>query len=233
MLQDLRAGRRTEIDAITGALVELAEPPRRRHAREPQRARAGALPRGARYDTARHARRRSLAPTRRSAGHPRGIGRNPMPIARRLQWYLDAKGVRYDVLPHPHSSSSMETARQAHVPADSARQARAARGRARLRDGDRAGLAPRRPRAAQPAAPPRARAGARARDRRPVPRLRARRDARARQPLPGAHRLRRRAQRPRRSISRQATTRTWCTCTAATSCACSRARCTGASASAL
>jgi len=42
-----------------------------------------------------------------------------MAIARRLQWYLDAKGVRYDVVPHPHSSSSLETARQAHVPADS------------------------------------------------------------------------------------------------------------------
>jgi Ala-tRNA(Pro) deacylase len=42
-----------------------------------------------------------------------------MPIARRLQWYLDAKGVPYDVLPHPHSSSSLETARQAHVPAGS------------------------------------------------------------------------------------------------------------------
>jgi len=41
-----------------------------------------------------------------------------MAIARRLQWYLDAKGVRYDVLPHPHSSSSLETARQAHVPAE-------------------------------------------------------------------------------------------------------------------
>jgi Ala-tRNA(Pro) deacylase len=41
-----------------------------------------------------------------------------MAIARRLQWYLDAKGVRYDVLPHPHSSSSLETARQAHVPPD-------------------------------------------------------------------------------------------------------------------
>src|SRR5262245_64380807 len=41
-----------------------------------------------------------------------------MAIARRLQWYLDAKGVRYDVLPHPHSSSSLETAREAHVPAE-------------------------------------------------------------------------------------------------------------------
>jgi Ala-tRNA(Pro) deacylase len=41
-----------------------------------------------------------------------------MAIARRLQWYLDAKGVHYYVLPHAHSSSSLETARQAHVPAD-------------------------------------------------------------------------------------------------------------------
>jgi Ala-tRNA(Pro) deacylase len=41
-----------------------------------------------------------------------------MAIARRLQWYLDAKGVRYDVLPHPHSSSSMDTARQVQVSAD-------------------------------------------------------------------------------------------------------------------
>jgi Ala-tRNA(Pro) deacylase len=41
-----------------------------------------------------------------------------MPIAKRLQWYLDAKGVQYDVLPHPHSSTSLETARQAHVPAN-------------------------------------------------------------------------------------------------------------------
>jgi Ala-tRNA(Pro) deacylase len=40
-----------------------------------------------------------------------------MPIARRLQWYLDASGVSYEVLPHPHSSSSRETAREAHVPA--------------------------------------------------------------------------------------------------------------------
>ena len=39
-----------------------------------------------------------------------------MPIARRLQWYLDASGVHYEVLPHPHSSSSHETAREAHVP---------------------------------------------------------------------------------------------------------------------
>jgi Ala-tRNA(Pro) deacylase len=41
-----------------------------------------------------------------------------MPIATRLKWYLDASGIRYEVLPHPHSSSSQETARQAHVPAE-------------------------------------------------------------------------------------------------------------------
>ena len=41
-----------------------------------------------------------------------------MPIATRLKWYLDASGVRYEVLPHPHSSTSRETAREAHVPAE-------------------------------------------------------------------------------------------------------------------
>ena len=40
-----------------------------------------------------------------------------MPIARRLQWYLDASGIHYEVLPHPHSRSSRETAREAHGPA--------------------------------------------------------------------------------------------------------------------
>jgi Ala-tRNA(Pro) deacylase len=39
-----------------------------------------------------------------------------MSIAPRLAWYLDATGVRYEVLPHPHSSTSLETAREAHVP---------------------------------------------------------------------------------------------------------------------
>ena len=42
-----------------------------------------------------------------------------MAIARRLKWYLDAQGVDYEVLPHPHSSTSEETARLAHIPADS------------------------------------------------------------------------------------------------------------------
>jgi Ala-tRNA(Pro) deacylase len=41
-----------------------------------------------------------------------------MSIAPRLAWYLDASGVRYEVLPHPHSSTSLETAREARVPAD-------------------------------------------------------------------------------------------------------------------
>ena len=40
-----------------------------------------------------------------------------MPIARRLRWYLDRCGVPYEVLPHPYSQSSAETARQARVPA--------------------------------------------------------------------------------------------------------------------
>ena len=41
-----------------------------------------------------------------------------MSIAPRLKWYLDAAGVRYEVLPHPHSSTSRETAREAQVPAE-------------------------------------------------------------------------------------------------------------------
>jgi len=41
-----------------------------------------------------------------------------MTIAARLKWYLDANGVEYDVLPHPHTASSHETARAAHVPED-------------------------------------------------------------------------------------------------------------------
>lgn len=41
-----------------------------------------------------------------------------MSIAPRLRWYLDAHGVRYEMQPHPHSSTSAETARLAHVPLD-------------------------------------------------------------------------------------------------------------------
>lgn len=42
-----------------------------------------------------------------------------MAIAPRLKWYLDARGVAYEVLPHPRSSTSAETARSARVPARS------------------------------------------------------------------------------------------------------------------
>jgi Ala-tRNA(Pro) deacylase len=41
-----------------------------------------------------------------------------MSIAPRLKWYLDARGVPYRVLPHSRSSTSAESARQAHVPAE-------------------------------------------------------------------------------------------------------------------
>jgi Ala-tRNA(Pro) deacylase len=41
-----------------------------------------------------------------------------MAIAARLKWYLDANGVEYDVIPHPHTASSHETATAAHVPED-------------------------------------------------------------------------------------------------------------------
>jgi Ala-tRNA(Pro) deacylase len=39
-----------------------------------------------------------------------------MPIAATLKWYLEAFGARYEVLPHPHSSTSFQTARAARVP---------------------------------------------------------------------------------------------------------------------
>ena len=40
-----------------------------------------------------------------------------MSIAPRLRWYLDEHGVDYEVLPHPYSLTSNETANRAHVPA--------------------------------------------------------------------------------------------------------------------
>lgn len=36
-------------------------------------------------------------------------------IARRLRWFLDQSGLPYEVIPHPHSRSSLETAREARV----------------------------------------------------------------------------------------------------------------------
>ena len=41
-----------------------------------------------------------------------------MAIAMTLQEYLDRWGVDYEVLPHPHTASSLETAEAAHVPGD-------------------------------------------------------------------------------------------------------------------
>lgn len=41
-----------------------------------------------------------------------------MAIADTLNHYLQQNGVPYDVVPHPHTSSSMRTAEAAHVPGD-------------------------------------------------------------------------------------------------------------------
>ncbi len=38
-----------------------------------------------------------------------------MAIAQRLKWYLDHHGVAYEVIPHPRTESSLETARVSHV----------------------------------------------------------------------------------------------------------------------
>ena len=40
-----------------------------------------------------------------------------MAIAKRLKWYLDANGLEYEVVHHDHSTTSLESARAAHVPA--------------------------------------------------------------------------------------------------------------------
>lgn len=39
-----------------------------------------------------------------------------MGIAKRLKWFLDASGIDYEVLPHPHSSYSAQTARRSRIP---------------------------------------------------------------------------------------------------------------------
>jgi Ala-tRNA(Pro) deacylase len=41
-----------------------------------------------------------------------------MGMAARLRSFLDSQGIRYEVLPHPHTSTSLETARAAHVPGE-------------------------------------------------------------------------------------------------------------------
>lgn len=41
-----------------------------------------------------------------------------MGMAARLKSFLDSQGIRYEVLPHHHTSTSLETARAAHVPGD-------------------------------------------------------------------------------------------------------------------
>ena len=39
-----------------------------------------------------------------------------MGIATRLKWYLDSHGVCYEIVHHPRSSTSLESARAAHLP---------------------------------------------------------------------------------------------------------------------
>lgn len=41
-----------------------------------------------------------------------------MGMATRLRSFLESQGIGYEVLPHSHTSSSLETARAAHVPGD-------------------------------------------------------------------------------------------------------------------
>ncbi len=41
-----------------------------------------------------------------------------MAVSLTLQDYLSRWGVEYDIVPHPHSSSSLETAEAAHIPGD-------------------------------------------------------------------------------------------------------------------
>jgi len=43
-------------------------------------------------------------------------GGQGMAIAKKLEWYLEATGVDYEVLPHPRSAYSAQTARRSRVP---------------------------------------------------------------------------------------------------------------------
>jgi len=44
-------------------------------------------------------------------------------IANRLRWYLDHQGFDYQVMPHPHTHTSWETARAAGIPANAVAKA--------------------------------------------------------------------------------------------------------------
>lgn len=39
-----------------------------------------------------------------------------MAIAKQLEWYLEAVGVEYEILPHPRSAYSAQTARRSRIP---------------------------------------------------------------------------------------------------------------------
>jgi Ala-tRNA(Pro) deacylase len=41
-----------------------------------------------------------------------------MSIAPRLKWFLESRGIHYDVVPHDHTASSLQTARAARVPGE-------------------------------------------------------------------------------------------------------------------
>jgi len=41
-----------------------------------------------------------------------------MAIAKRLKWFMDVHRTRYEILTHPHSGSSRESAAKARIPAD-------------------------------------------------------------------------------------------------------------------
>ena len=154
-----------------------------------------------------------------------------MPIARQLQWYLDASGVPYEVLPHPHSSSSRETAREAHVPA--ARLAKPV-----LLEDERGyvmAIVPASHRVDLVRLNHQLHRTLELAKEREITELFHDCELGAMPPLGGPYRIppctTTPSKGPRRSTSRPETTRTWCTCAAGTSCACSMARCTEDSAS--
>lgn len=41
-----------------------------------------------------------------------------MAISARLKWYLDSHGVKYQIVPHSHTTTSLGTAQAAHVPGE-------------------------------------------------------------------------------------------------------------------